>query len=278
MKIFLKSSLCLLTAVSFFTFSNQESFAKKDSNKKVENKIEIKTQLVEYKEGNTVLEGYLAYPKNIKGKVPGILVIHDWTGVGPYAKKRTDELARMGYVAFAPDIYGKGVRPTPPKEAGEVAGKYKADRNLMRKRVLAGFEILKNNKSVDKNKLASIGYCFGGTVSLELARSGANLAGFVTFHGGLDSPNPQDGKNIKGKVLVLHGADDPYVPQKDIEAFQNEMRNNKVDWQMVYYGDAVHSFSNKDSGDKKETGAAYNKLADERSWNHMKLFFADLFK
>jgi dienelactone hydrolase len=280
MKSILKVSLSLLTALSFLSFSEQASFAKKIDKNTVtsKNQHKIKTQIVEYKSGDTVLEGYLAYPEKIKGKTAGILVIHDWTGVGDNVKMRADKIAKMGYVAFAPDIYGKGVRPKPPTEAGQTAGKYKADRKLMRERVNSGFDILKNNENVDQKKLIAIGYCFGGTVALELARSGANLAGVVSFHGGLDSPTPKDGKNIKAKVLILHGADDPYVQQKDIEAFQNEMRDNKVDWQMIYYGDAVHAFSIKGAGDKKETGAAYNKAADERSWKHMKMFFQEILK
>ncbi|MFN8674725.1 MAG: dienelactone hydrolase family protein [Candidatus Sericytochromatia bacterium] len=278
MKKILNTSLGFLVACSFFSISSQETYAKKENKHSVAtmNNIKIKTETVEYKSGDTVLEGYLAYPEKLNGKAVGILVVHEWTGLGDYVKMRVEQLAKLGYVAFAPDIYGKGVRPKPP-EAGKIAGIYKNDRKLMRERVNAGFNILKNNKMVDPKKLVSMGYCFGGTVSLELARSGADLAGVISFHGGLDSPTPEDGKNIKGKVLVLHGADDPYVPQKDIEAFQNEMRNNKIDWQMVLYGDAVHAFTNKNTGNNKASGAAYNKLADERSWKHMKLFLDDLF-
>ncbi|MFN4149786.1 MAG: dienelactone hydrolase family protein [Candidatus Sericytochromatia bacterium] len=282
MKKIYSGSIYALALMSFISFSCQSTSAMKSPEKEpikttdtAKTEVKIKTQVVEYKEGETVLEGYLAQPENVTGKVAGILLVHDWTGVGPAVTRRADELAKMGYVAFAADIYGKGVRPKPP-EAGQVSGKFKADRKLLRARAVAGLDYLKSNTSVDAKKTIAIGYCFGGTTVLELGRGGADVAGIVSFHGGLDSPTPADGKNIKGKVLVLHGADDPFVPAKDITDFQNEMRNNKVDWQMVYYGDAVHAFSLTEAGDKKENGAAYNALADKRSGEHMKLFFNEV--
>lgn len=238
----------------------------------------LKTQSIEYKDGDATLEGYLAYDENITGKRPAVLVVHEWKGINDYIKNRTDELAKMGYVAFAPDIYGKGIRPTTNQEAGAQAGKYKSDRALMRSRVNAGFTVLRNNELADLNKTAAIGYCFGGTTVLELARSGTALNGFVSFHGGLDSPKPEDGKNIKGKVLILHGADDPTISPEDMTNFQNEMKTNAVDWQMVYYGGAVHAFSNPDSGNNKASGSAYNENAAKKSWEDMKEFFSEIFK
>ncbi|MFN8575802.1 MAG: dienelactone hydrolase family protein [Candidatus Sericytochromatia bacterium] len=237
----------------------------------------LKTMNIEYKDGSQVLQGYLAYDDSIKAKKAGVLVVHEWMGLDNYAKTRTEQLAKMGYVAFAADIYGKGVIVKTPDEAGKMAGKYKSDRNLLRSRVIAGFNTLKNNKLVNQNKIAAIGYCFGGTTVLELARSGQKLNGVVSFHGGLDSPKPEDGKNIKTKVLALHGADDPFVPQKDVEAFQNEMRLGKVDWRMVIYGDAVHGFTNPKNGNDNSKGAAYNKNADLRSFKEMQEFFAEIF-
>lgn len=233
---------------------------------------------VEYKQGDTVLEGYLAYDDSVKGKRPGVLVIHEWKGVGPYEKKRAEQLAALGYVAFAADIYGKGVRPTTPDLAAKEAGKYRGDdRSLLRARAAAGLDKLASFKQVDPGRLAVIGYCFGGTAALELARSGANVLGAVSFHGGLSTPSPADAKNIKGKVLVLHGADDPHVKPAEVEAFQQEMRQAKVDWQMIYYGGAVHSFSNPNSGNDPSKGAAYNEKADKRSWEAMKQFFVEIF-
>jgi dienelactone hydrolase len=238
---------------------------------------EVKTQTVEYKEGATVLEGYFAYDDAFSGKRPGIIVAHEWMGLNDYAKRRARELAQLGYVAFALDIYGKGVRAKDPKEAGALATKYKSDRALLRARALAAFDTLAKHPRVDRKKLAAIGYCFGGTTVLELARSGASLAGIVSFHGGLDTPHPEDAKNIKGRVLVLTGADDPSVPPAAVTAFEDEMRQAKVDWQLVSYGNAVHAFTNPDSGHDPSQGHAYNEKADKRSWQAMKDFFTDLF-
>jgi dienelactone hydrolase len=237
----------------------------------------MKTQTIEYRDGDTVLEGYLAYDEAHKGKLPAVLIVHEWTGIGPYVKKRTEQLASLGYVAFAVDIYGKGVRPASRDEASKQAAIYRGDRVLMRRRALGGLERAKEFSFVDPGRIAAIGYCFGGGVVLELARSGADVKGVVSFHGNLDTPNLQDAKNIKAKVLVLHGADDPHVPQKQIDAFMKEMRDAKVDWQMIYYGNAVHSFTNPGAGNDNSRGAAYNKEADERSWQAMKAFFEELF-
>jgi dienelactone hydrolase len=236
------------------------------------------TKTVEYRQGETTLEGYLAYDDSIKGKRPGILVFHEWMGVGPYEKMRAEQLATLGYVAFAADIYGKGVRPATPALAAKEAGKYRGDdRTLIRERAKAGLAKLAGFPEVDPNRLAAIGYCFGGTAALELARSGADTKGTVSFHGGLNTPNPGEARNIKGKVLALHGADDPYVPAPEVAGFQQEMRAAKVDWQMVFYGGAVHSFSNPKSGNDPSKGAAYNEKADRRSWEAMRAFFNEIF-
>ncbi len=186
-------------------------------------------------------------------------------------------LAGLGYVAFAADIYGKGIRPKDAKEAGPLSGKYKSDRALLRARVNAGFAELVKDPHVDAAQTAAIGYCFGGTTVLELARSGAPVAGVVTFHGGLDSPAPADAKNIKAKLLVLHGASDPYEKPEDFAAFQKELNDAKVDWQLNMYGGAVHCFTDSGAGDDASKGCAYNAEADARSWQAMKDFFGDLF-
>lgn len=237
----------------------------------------IKTETVIYKQGDTVLEGYLAYDSKLAAKRPGILVVPDWMGMGPNVKSRVEQLAKLGYTAFAADIYGKGVRPADAKEAGTLATKYKNDRALTRERAEAALEQLKKHKTVDGSKLAVIGYCFGGMVALELARAGADVKGAVTFHGGLDTPKPQDAKNIKGKVLVLHGADDPYVPAEQVKGFEDEMRAAGVDWELVKYSKAVHAFTIPDAGNDNSKGAAYNAEADKRSWQRMKDFFSELF-
>lgn len=236
------------------------------------------TEAIEYKHGDTVLEGYMAYDDSIKGVRPGVMVVHEWTGLGPYVKRRADELAKLGYIAFAADIYGKGVRPKDHEEAAKVAGVYFKDRSLMRARAKAGLEVLKSQKLTDKSRIAAIGYCFGGTSVLELARSGEEIKGVASFHGNLSTPNPGDAKNIKAKVLAMHGADDPFVTQDIVLAFQDEMRKAKVDWQMIIYGGAVHSFTVPEAGNDPSKGMAYNEKADKRSWEAMKSFFSEIFK
>jgi dienelactone hydrolase len=237
----------------------------------------IRTKTIEYKQGNTVLEGYLAYDDAIKGKRPGVLVVHEWNGLQSYAKQRTDQLAKLGYVAFAADIYGKGIRPKNTEESAAQSSFYRKDRQLLRERANAGLEVLRKNSLTDPQRIAAIGYCFGGGTVLELARSGAKIAGVVSFHGNLDTPNPEDAKNIKSKVLVLHGADDPFVPQAQVQGFENEMRQANVDWQLISYGGAVHAFTNPVyKGEIK--GALYDKKSDQRSWQAMRQFFAEIFR
>jgi dienelactone hydrolase len=238
----------------------------------------IHTQTVEYKQGDTTLEGFVAYDDAIPGKRPGVLIVHQWLGLTDYERHRAEMLAQMGYVAFCADIYGKGVRPKNTQEAGAQAGKYKNDRQLLRARVNAGLDALRRQPQVDPKRIAAIGYCFGGTTVLELARSGADVNGVVSFHGGLDSPTPADGKNIKCKVLICHGADDPFEKPADLAAFQNELRDATVDWQFIEYGGAVHSFTQPMAGNDNSKGAAYNEKADKRSWEAMKQFFAEIFK
>jgi dienelactone hydrolase len=239
---------------------------------------QIHTEAIEYKHGDQVLEGYLAYDTSIKGKRPGVVIVHQWKGLTDYEKKRAEMLARLGYNVFAVDIYGKGIRPQSSQEAGAEAGKYKTNRALLRARAQAGLTVLQQHELTDPKRIAAIGYCFGGTTVIELARSGADIAGVVSFHGGLDSPRPEDGRNIKCKVLALQGADDPFVPAKDLAAFEDEMRQAKVDWQLVKYGSAVHSFTDWNAGDNPQKGAAYNEKADRRSWEAMKQFFAEILK
>lgn len=246
--------------------------------KKVNAQAGLRTEVIGYKHGDAGLEGYLAYDDAVKGKRPGVIVVHAWTGLDAYTKRRTGQLAKLGYVAFAIDMYGKGVKAKDAEEAARLAGIYRADRRLMRSRANAGLEVLKKHTLTDAKRIAAIGYCFGGGVALELARSGADIAGVVSFHGNLDTPNPEDAKNIKGKVLILHGADDPIVPIDQVIAFQDGMRKANVDWQMVIYGGAVHAFTNPESGDDPSRGAAYNEKADRRSWEAMKMFFAEIFK
>lgn len=238
----------------------------------------IQSKAIEYQDGDAVLEGYLVYDDAVKEKRPGVLVVHEWMGLGAYEKSRAEQLAALGYVAFAADIYGKGIRPKDRKEAQEFAGKYRGgDRKVLRSRVNAALDLLKKQTLVDPKKTAAIGFCFGGTTVLELARSGADTLGVVSFHGGLATPSPADAKNIKSKVLALHGGDDPGVKPEEVLAFQDEMRKGGVDWYFVSYGNAVHSFSNPAAGNDNSKGAAYNEKADKRSWEAMRKFFKEIF-
>lgn len=237
----------------------------------------VQEKTVEYKAGDTSCEGFLAWDDSSPDARPGVLVVHDWMGLSDHTKGVCRQLAQLGYVAFAADIYGKGVRPADPKAAGAEAGKYKNDRPLLRARAEAALAQLKGAPHVQADHLAAIGYCFGGTTVIELARDGAPLSAVVSFHGGLDSPNPADGKNIHAHMLILHGADDPMVKKDDIEAFQKEMRDNQIDWEMVYYGDAVHAFSVERAGTDKSKGVAYNEKAAKRSWQAMQDFFHEIF-
>jgi dienelactone hydrolase len=239
---------------------------------------EIKIDTVEYKDGDTTLEGLVSYDTKKSGKRPGVLVVHEWTGINNYTKMRLKKLAELGYTAFAADIYGKGVRPTDMKDAGTTAAIYKSNRPLFRRRVNLAFDQLKKHKTVDTTKTAAIGYCFGGTGVLELARSGADLRGVVSFHGGLSTPTPADAKNIKAKVLALHGADDKFVTAEEVSGFETEMRDGGVDWQLVKYSKAVHSFTNPDAGNNPASGMAYNAEADRRSWQEMQDFFNEVLR
>ncbi len=216
----------------------------------------IHTEAVEYRDGDTILEGYLAYDDSVKEKRPGVVVVHEWWGLNDYVKGRAEELANLGYVAFAIDMYGKGVRAKTAEEAGKLAGIYRADRKLMRRRAAAGLAVLRDYPLTDTRKIAAIGYCFGGGVVLEMARAGTDIAGVVSFHGDLSNPNPEDAKNIRASVLVLHGADDPFVKQEQVDAFWNEMRKTSADWQLNVYSGAVHSFTNPASGNDPSKGIA----------------------
>ena len=236
-------------------------------------------QAVTYQQGGVTLEGFHVFDDAVAGKRPAILVVHQWTGLSDYEKRRSRALAQLGYNVLAADVYGRGIRPQPP-EAGREAGKYKGDRTLFRARLTAALDWLKQDAHTDAAKVAAIGYCFGGTGVLELARAGSEVAGVVSFHGGLD-PAPgleaQVGK-VRAKVLVLHGAEDPHVPAEHVAAFEKEFTAAKADWQLIAYGGAVHAFTQQEAGSDTSKGAAYNEPADRRSWLAAQAFFAELFE
>lgn len=238
----------------------------------------IKTETVIYKEGEVELEGFVAYPDgDSTEKRPAVIIIHDWTGLGDYAKTRAQQLAELGYVAFAADIYGKGVRAQNSGEAGKLAGTYKGNLPLYRARAQAALDEVLKRRDVDPARVAAMGYCFGGTGVLEMARAGMPLVGVVSFHGGLSTSMPAEKGSIKADVLVLHGADDPLVSTAEVAAFRDEMNASGADWQFTEYSGAVHSFTNPAAGNDNSKAAAYNESADKRSWEAMKSFFAEVF-
>jgi dienelactone hydrolase len=196
-------------------------------------------------------------------------------GLNDYAKQRARQLAESGYVALAVDMYGGGKIAGDTAEAQALSGALKQDRPELRRRIRAAMDALKKDPRVNTNLVAAIGYCFGGTTVLELARSGADLRCVVSFHGALDTPLPAAPGGLRASVLVCHGADDPFVPAKEVEAFEQEMRAARADWQLVVYGGAVHSFTNPGAGDDPAKGAAYNEPAERRSWQAMRTFLRE---
>lgn len=231
---------------------------------------------VEYKHGDVLLEGYIAYDDALKGRRPGVLVVHEWWGITDFTREKCRALAKEGYVAFAVDMYGKGIRTTQREEAARLSGQFKDDPDLLRARVRAGLDALLADDHCDSKRVAAVGFCFGGTTVLHLAFSGAEIAGVVSYHGGLGALSVAEGRTVRAKILVLHGAEDPFIPNDAITAFYESLRAAKADWQMIYYGNAVHSFTNP--GAKGEIpGAQYEANADRRSWEHTKVFFAEIF-
>jgi len=233
---------------------------------------------IAYSIGKEAFEGVLIFDDSVKTPRPGLLLVPNWLGVTPANLKQAEMIAGSRYVIFVADVYGKTARPKNQEEAGKISGQLKNDRKTLRERAAKSLEVLKaqaKTAPLDVTKLGAIGFCFGGTTAIELARAGAKIGGVAAFHAGLDSPTPADGKNISAKILALHGADDPYNPAKDLEAFENEMRSNKVDWQLVKYGGAVHSFTDVDA--HKAGEADYNEKVAKRAYESMNTFFAELF-
>lgn len=234
------------------------------------------TQAIEYRHGSTVLEGHLAVHTD-QGRRPAVLVVHEWRGINDYTRRRAEQLADMGYFGFAVDLYGKGVTAKNSEEAGQLMTPFVQDRQYCRARITAAYDLAKTFPQVDADRIAIIGYCFGGLAALELARSGANLRAVATFHANLSSPTPTDAKNIKASVLVCHGGDDPLTSAAQVVAFQEEMRNGKVDWQFMTYGDTLHSFT-VPTAHAPESGLMYNRKSDVRSWALLQSFLAEALK
>jgi dienelactone hydrolase len=236
-------------------------------------RAEIKTETIPYKVGDTECRGYLAYDDSLEGKRPGVLVVHEWWGLNDYAKKRTEELAKLGYVAFAADIYGEGKTTDHPGDAGKMAGEVRANVDQWRKRAQAALEVLKDQPQCDSEKLAAIGYCFGGATALQLAYTGADLDAVATFHGALPAATPEEAKRIKAELQINHGADDPMIGADAIAAFKKPLDEAEVKYDFIAYPGAVHSFTVPTADKVGVEGLKYNKDADEKSWAAMQELF-----
>jgi dienelactone hydrolase len=237
----------------------------------------IKTETVTYKQGDTTLKGFLAYDDASTDKRPAVIIVHEWWGLNDYVKRRAQDVAKLGYVAFAADMYGDGKTTSDPQEAGKLAGGVKGDPTLEIARAQAAMDFVKNQPLVDGDRIAAMGYCFGGSVALDMARAGWPLAGVVSFHGALKTAKPAEPGAIKAKVLALHGADDPMVKSEEVMEFLKEMKAAKADWYFTAYANAVHAFTNPDADKFGIPGVAYNENADRRSWEAMKDFFNEIF-
>lgn len=228
--------------------------------------------------GDAKFEGVLVYDDAVKAPRPGLVLVPNWMGVTPANVKQAELLAGQRYVILVADVYGVGKLPKTGDDAGKASGALKADRPLLRARAAKALEVLlaqAKSAPLDTTKVGALGFCFGGTAALELARSGAKLAGVVSFHGGLDTPKAEDARNIYGRVLALHGADDPFVPAADVTAFENEMRQAKVDWQLVAFGGAVHGFTDPEANLPGKV--MYNPQVTRRAYALMHDFFGEIF-
>ncbi|MDH5446022.1 MAG: dienelactone hydrolase family protein [Gammaproteobacteria bacterium] len=235
---------------------------------------------VNYSAAGTSMKGYIAYDDSIKGKRPGILIVHEWWGHDKYARKRADMLAKLGYTAFALDMYGNGKQASHPKEAGSFSGAVKKNMPLAKKRFLAAMKQLQSHTNTQQDKIAAIGYCFGGGIVLEMARLGVDLKAVASFHGSLGTSKPAKKGKLKAKVLVLNGAADPFVKPNQIAGFKKEMEAAGVDYQFINYPGAKHSFTNPGAdayGKKFGIPLAYDKESDEKSWQAMQDLFKQVF-
>ena len=243
-------------------------------------RAELVTKPIAYEQGGVKLEGYLAYNDGSTALRPGVLVVPEWWGLNDYAKDRARQLAQLGYVAFAVDMYGAGVATTDPKKAGELAGQFYG-KPLMAERAQAALDQLLKTGLVDEKRIAAIGFCFGGAVCQALASSGAPLAGIVSFHGSLVPASPEAAAKNRARFLICHGALDPFVSPENVAAFKKSLDDGKFDYQFISYAGAIHAFTNP-GADALATasglkGIGYNEPAARRSWQHMKLFFDEIF-
>jgi dienelactone hydrolase len=237
----------------------------------------VKTEAVTYKVGDKTFKGHLAYDDAVKTKRPGILVVHEFWGLNDYARKRAEQLAGMGYVAFAVDMYGDGKTTEHPKEAGAMAGMVRMNQKEWLARANAGLQILRDHPLVEGKNLAAIGYCFGGSTALTLANAGSDIKAAVSFHGALPIPSEENVKGIKAKILICHGAADAFIKEDTILKMRGAYDKGGVDYQMIYFGGAVHSFTVPGADAKKLDGIRYDAAADRRSWAAMQTLFNEVF-
>lgn len=234
-----------------------------------------------YSAYGTNLNGYIAYDENMEGPRPGIIVVHEWWGHNDYTRKRAEMLAELGYIALAVDMYGEGKQAHHPDDAGKFAMAVMQNMDTASARFNAAINLLKEQPQTNSEKIAAIGYCFGGGIVLQMALNGADLDGVVSFHGSLPADSISNPEQVKAKLLVCNGADDPFVPQEQKDAFKKAMDDAGISYKFVDYPGAVHAFTNPaadSTGQKFNIPLAYNKEADEKSWQEMKKFFDDLFK
>jgi dienelactone hydrolase len=270
-------SSCILLMSAFFLFSCNNG----GEDKKTEAKMpKLKEENVSYKIDSLTMDGYIVYDENLEGKRPAVLVVHEWWGLNDYTKRRARELAELGYIAMAVDMYGNGKRADNPTDAGNLAMPFYKDPAMAKTRFDAAVNKLKEYKEVDTANMAGIGYCFGGGVLLNIARMGENLKGVVSFHGSLLG-TPADKNLLRSKILVCHGADDQFVPADEVAGFKKQMDSIGAVYTFKSYPGATHAFTNPDAtaiGQKFSIPIAYNAAADTASWNEMKIFFSGLFK
>jgi dienelactone hydrolase len=238
---------------------------------------DVKTRVVDYKQGDTVLQGFIAWDDSAQGRRPGVLVVHEWWGHNEHARNQARRLAEAGYVGFALDLFGKGKVTTHPDQAMAFVAEATKDPAVAASRFDAALQQLKNDPHVDPKQIAAIGYCFGGSIVLAQARSGADLDAVVTFHGALQAATPAKPGAIKSRILVLAGADDPMVPPAQVEAFKQEMTAAGADYRVIMFPGAKHGFTNPNAGTFGVQGLAYNEAADKNSWAEMLKFFQEVF-
>lgn len=236
----------------------------------------IVSNTVAYMDGDVVLEGFFAFDDAFTGRRPAVLINHAWGGRDEFVADKAKKIARLGYVGFALDMYGKGILGSGPEQNAVLMKPFMEDRVLLQKRVRAALAAVRLMPWVDDSRCAAIGFCFGGLCVLDLARSGADVKGVVSFHGLLAAPGNTRGDAIKAKVLALHGHDDPMVPPDQVLAFEQEMTEAGVDWQMHVYGNTMHAFTNPVANDPG-FGTVYQPDADKRSWQAMENFLAEIF-